>query len=358
MTRTFAVGALMLGALAAGCGGGSKHASRTTTAETVAAVRPAAPAVRPTAARLASAAVPRVQALVTDETENRLLVVDLPSGRVVRRLAMPTDPEDVAANSGACSSVVVTSGTAGQVTVLDRETLRRRSVIGGFGTPHIAAIAPGGAYAYVTDDARGTVTVIYLGTPRVTSTIEVGASAHHLSFDITHRLAWVALGESARTIVILGIADLAHPRVIGRFDPGFPAHDVEFSPDGQQAWVSSADGPDVSVFGAADRRTLFRVPVGPGPQHVAFAGRFAYLTSGYGGVIERVDAATGRVLNRAKAPYGSFELDAGGAYVVASSLLRGTVAIYDPQLVLRHVISVAPAAREIALSSSSGQLNR
>jgi hypothetical protein len=146
--------------------------------------------------------------------------------------------------------------------------------------------------------------------------------------------------------------------VIARFDPGFLAHDVEFSPDGQQAWVTSADGPDVSVFGAVDRRILFRVLVGPGPQHVPFAGRFAYLTSGYGGIIERVDAATGRGLNRAKAPYGSFELAADGAYVVASSLLRGTVAIYDPRLVLRHVISVAPAAREIALSSSSGSLNR
>jgi len=93
-------------------------------------------------------------------------------------------------------------------------------------------------------------------------------------------------------------------------------------------------------------------------QHVAFAGRFAYLTSGYGSIIERVDAATGSALNRVKGAYGSFELAADGADVVASSLLRGTVAIYDPQLVLRHVSSVAPAAREIALSSSSGWLNR
>ena len=127
-----------------------------------------------------------------------MLVVGLPSGRVVRRLAMPPDPEDVAADSGACSSVVVTSATAGKVTVLDRETLNRRGVIGGFVAPHIAEIAPGGAYAYVTDDARGTVTVISLADARVTSTIEVGASAHHLSFDAAHARAWVALGESAR----------------------------------------------------------------------------------------------------------------------------------------------------------------
>jgi hypothetical protein len=39
-----------------------------------------------------------VQALVTAETENRLLVVDLPSGRVVRRIPVARDPEDLAAD--------------------------------------------------------------------------------------------------------------------------------------------------------------------------------------------------------------------------------------------------------------------
>ena len=330
---------LALGAMLAGCGGGSRHRSSARTVAAVAPKKPSATAPRP------------IQALVTAETENRLLVVDLPSGRVIRRLAIADDPEDVAANSGACSSVVVTSAAAGKVTVLDRETLQPRSVLGGFGTPHIAEIAPGGAYAYVTDDARGTVTVIYLGTPRVISRIEVGASAHHLSFDLAHHLAWVALGETARTIVILSTADLAHPRVIGRFDPGFPAHDIEFSPNGQQAWVTSADSPNVSVFNPIDRRILFRVPVGTGPQHVAFAGRFAYLTSGYGGVIERVDASTGRILNRATAPHGSFELDAGLGYVVASSLLRGTLAIYNRQLKLLRAVRLAPATREVAIST-------
>jgi DNA-binding beta-propeller fold protein YncE len=345
MTPRTAGAALVLGAMLAGCGGASHHRSSATT---VAAVAPVpSPRKRPAPA----AATPPVQALVTAETENRLLVVDLPSGRVVRRLAIANDPEDVAANSGACSSVVVTSAAAGKVTVLDRETLRPRGAIGGFGSPHIAEIAPGGAYAYVTDDARGTVTVVYLGEPRVTSTIEVGASAHHLSFDVAHRVAWVALGETARTIVILSIADLAHPHVIGRFDPGFPAHDIEFSPNGRQAWVTSADGPDVSVFSATGRRILFRVPVGTGPQHVAFAGRFAFLTSGYGGMIEKVDAATGQVLARARSPHGSFELDARQGYVVASSLLRGTLAIYDPELTLLHVVHLAPATREVAIST-------
>jgi YVTN family beta-propeller protein len=249
MTHRTALSALMLSALLAACGGSAAH--RTTTS-----ARPATVGVRAAAPNRHRPARPPPKALVTAETENRLLVVALPSGRVVRRLAVAPDPEDIAADSGACSSVVAVSAAAGKVTVLDRETLNPRRVIGGFESPHIPEIAPGGQYAYVTDDGRGTVTVIALGTPRVTGTIEVGASAHHLSFDAERERAWVALGESARTIVILSTANQAYPRVIGRFDPGFAAHDVSFAPAGQRAWITSANGPDVTVFGAMAHRPL------------------------------------------------------------------------------------------------------
>ena len=56
-------------------------------------------------------------------------------------------------------------------------------------------------------------------------------------------------------------------------------------------------------------------------------------------------------MKRVPAPYGSFELDAGQGYVVASSLLRGTLAIYNPQLELLRVVHLAPAAREVAIST-------
>jgi YVTN family beta-propeller protein len=291
---------------------------------------------------------------VTAETENRLLVVDLPSGRVVRRIALARDPEDVAANGGECNTVVVVSAAGRAVTVLDGETLNPRRVLRGFAAPHIPEIAPGGQYGYVTDDARGTVTAIYLGDARVTSTIEVGAGAHHLSFDATHQRAWVALGESARTIVVLSTRRMDRPRVIGRFDPGFEVHDLSFSPDGARVWVTAAAGPDVSVFDAQTRRVLFRVPVGRSPQHVALTGRYAYLTSGYGSRIEQADARTGRILHRASTPYGSFELAADGRYVVVSSLLRGTLAIFTRQLKPLRVVHLAPATREVALSPPAG----
>ncbi|MGH2886971.1 MAG: YncE family protein, partial [Solirubrobacteraceae bacterium] len=131
-------------------------------------------------------------------------------------------------------------------------------------------------------------------------------------------------------------------------------HDLACSPDSGRVWLTSATGPDVTLFNRFDYGVVFRVAVGPPPQHVVLDGRYAYLTSGYGRVIEQVDASTGRILHRAATPYGSFELAADSRYVVTSSLLRGTLAIYSPSLEPLRVVHLAPATREVALSSPAG----
>jgi DNA-binding beta-propeller fold protein YncE len=301
------------------------------------------------------------RALVTDEQQNRLLAVDLPSGRIVHTVSVPADPEDIA-TAGNGGVVIVVSSRAGKVTVLDGHTLKVIKVFGGFEQPHIAEISPDGAYAYITDDPRGTLTVIRLSDLRVTDIVAVGAGAHHLAFSPTDRTVWIALGENAQEITTLStvtsrpsspasrIVDPGRPRVIGRFQPGFAAHDLAFSPDGRTIWVTSAAGPDVTAFDARTHRVRFRIPVGSPPQHVVFEGAYAYLTSGYGSTIEKVSATTGRVVTRAGSPYGSFELAAADGYVVSSSLLRGTLAIYTPNLKLLRVVKLAPATREVAIS--------
>jgi DNA-binding beta-propeller fold protein YncE len=348
----------------AGCGSGQPatpaHAARTkrplhTNTSTGAAATSA------TGGGSAPAVLPGPQALVTDEAQNRVLVVDLPSGHLVRWVALPPDPEDIA-TTGNGGVVVVVSTRSGKVIVLDRATLRRLETFGGFDQPHIVSISPDDQYAYVTDDASGTLTAIRLDDLKVTRTLSVGAGAHHMAFSPDERRVWVALGESARVITVVStvikpagasssaVVDPGRPHVVGHFDPGFLVHDLAFSPDGRQVWITSASGPDVTAFAARTRRAEFRVPVGPPPQHLAFAGAYVYATSGYGSTIERIDAANGRVADRAMSPYGSFELATADGYVATVSLLQGTIAIYTPALKLLRVAHLAPATREVAIS--------
>jgi DNA-binding beta-propeller fold protein YncE len=355
MTRLGALLTTVLLTLLAGCG------SRQAIKPNDSADTPAKAASSPASTSPPTRHLRAPQALVTDEAQNRLLVIDLSDGHVVRWVPLPADPEDIAAMGNGGVAVVVSSGS-GEVTVLDRSTLRPLKTFSGFDQPHVAAITPDDAYAYITDDARGTLTVIRLNDMKITTTLRVGAGAHHLAISPDERQVWVALGEAAPTITILStvvatppslsspVIDVAHPRVIGHLSPGFPAHDISFSPDGRRVWISSAAGPEVTVFDARSRQALFRVPVGPPPQHLALDGRYAYLTSGYGGTIEKVDASTGRVITRTSAPYGSFELAAADGYVTTASLLRGTLAIYTPNLTLLRVVKLAPATREVAIS--------
>jgi DNA-binding beta-propeller fold protein YncE len=295
-------------------------------------------------------AAPPMQALVTAETENRLVVVDPASGRIERRIAVATDPEFVAADR---RYAVVVSPGAGAVTVLARPSMRTIRVVRGFGSPHIAAISADRRFAYVTDDARGELSVVRLSDGRLLDRIQVGAQAHHIAVSPDGRQLWIGLGESASTVVIVDTSEPARPHLAGSFDPSFAAHDLRFAPGGKQVWVTASAAPDVGVFDARNHRVLLRVPGGRPPQHVAFSGLrddLAYITSGYGRRIEMVRRSTGRVLSVAHAPYGSFDLDAARELVATSSLLRGKLVVYDDQLRPLRVVPIAPATRDVALS--------
>jgi DNA-binding beta-propeller fold protein YncE len=301
--------------------------------------------------------------VVTAQTENRVLIVDLPSERVVGHATVPAGPDYVATSPlGPSGTAAVVSAGAGQVTLLNLGSLRPLKVFGGFVSPHIPAITPDAEYVYVTDDVSGQVTVLGLYNDRLLTRIDVGTGAHHLAFSPDQRHVWVALGQSARSIVILSsvvrrppppsspVEDPGRPHVIGRFTPGFLAHDLRFTPDGRRVWITSADTGKVGVFDARDRRLMFTVPGGPPPQHLVFNGRFAYITSGYGSLIEKVMIDSGKVIARARAPYGSFELDAAGGYVVTSSLFEGTLAIYNDRLRLLRVRKLAPSTEDVTIT--------
>jgi DNA-binding beta-propeller fold protein YncE len=289
-------------------------------------------------------------ALVTAETQNALLAVSLPSGKVLRRLPMPADPENVAAVGGRYA--VVVSPRAGAVTVVATPSLRIVRLLRGFVDPHIVAPTADLQGVYVTDDGSGQLVAIrFTPRPHVVRRVFVGRGAHHFSVSPSGNEAWIALGERARTIVVVDVSNPWRPRVERRFDPGFAAHDVAFSSD-LRAWVTASDRRSVTIFDTTTLRPVARVAAGPPPQHVAIGYRDeAFVTSGYGSSLEIVDRSSGRIRRTVRVPYGSFNVTLAGSFVVTSSLLRGTVTELDEtgRIVLKK--RVAPAARGVAVTA-------
>jgi DNA-binding beta-propeller fold protein YncE len=289
-------------------------------------------------------------ALVTAETENEVLAVSLPAGKVLRRVHVH-DPQTIAAGTTGPAVVVSPSGT---VTILAWRSLRIVAVLRGFRSPQIAAITPDGHWAYVTDAATGDLSVISLTRRRVVDRVFVGDGAHHLTISPNGQLTWVALGEHATTIVMLDTSQASRPRVVGRIHPAVSAHDLAFAPNGRTVWMTSDTASYVSVLDASSGRLIATVPAGPPPQHVVFipyGGARAYITSGYGSSLELVDSRTRRVVKRVEVPYGSFNLATSLDLIATASLLDGEVSEYaGPTLSHWMSVKVAPETRDLAIS--------
>jgi YVTN family beta-propeller protein len=291
----------------------------------------------------------RPVALVCAETSNEVLAVSLGphGGKVLRRIRL-ADPLMLAAPLHGPAVVV---NPHGRVTLLAWHSLRPIKVFGGFDRPEVAAIAPTGRYAYVSDAGSGRLVVIDLSRRRVVARVFVGSKAHHLDFSPDGTLLWVSLGETATTIVRLDTSNPRLPRVVGRIHPRVTAHGIEFAPDGRSVWVSSSSAPFVTVFDAATGRVLRRIGAGKGPQEIAFAGKRAIVTSGYGSSLEAVSWRTYGRHGSVSMPYGSFNLATLGGKVVTSSVLTGYVTELRAGTLRRMwTKEIAPVTRYVAIS--------
>jgi DNA-binding beta-propeller fold protein YncE len=291
----------------------------------------------------------RPVALVTAETANEVLAVSLGKygGHILRRVHL-VDPLMIASAPHSLAVVVSPKGT---VTLLAWHSLRPIKVFDAFHRPEVAAIAPGGHLAYVTDDATGELSAIDLGRRKIVDRVFVGAHAHHFAISPNGEQIWVALGETARTIVRLDASNPRKPRVVGRLHPRSAAHDLGFEPDGQMVWITSAASPDVRLYSSAGQ-PLEGADGGRAPQHVAFSGRYALIASGYSSSLAELCWRHPYCSRRTvQVPYGSFNLATYGGFVVTTSLLTGQVTeIRVDDLHRLWTEKVAPAARYVAIS--------
>ncbi len=292
----------------------------------------------------------RPVALVCAETSNEVFAVSLGprGGQVLKRVHLD-DPLMIAAPLHGPAVVVDPHGS---VTLLGWRSLRVVKVFHGFREPEVAAIAPGDRYAYVSDAGSGRLVVLDLARQRVVHSVFVGHLAHHLDFSPDGRRLWVALGETATTIVRLDTSNLRRPRVVGRIHPRVTGHGIEFSPDGRTVWVSSSAAPFVTVFDAANGKALREIAAGKGPQEIAFSGKRAIVTSGYGSSLEAVSWRTYGRHGSVSMPYGSFNLATlGDGNVVTSSVLNGYVTELEAGTLKRlWAVKIAPATRYVTIS--------
>jgi sugar lactone lactonase YvrE len=285
---------------------------------------------------------------VTADREAHVVAVELATGRMVRRIPTLEGPRSI--QSVFATRSVVAHTAEGAVTLLDG--LEKRRVLRGFQEPRYTAMGPDGKQAYVTDSKSGEVAVLELDTGRVVHRTEVGALARHVTADPLGRTLWVALGFSARTIVVLDLADPVRPRVIRRISPPFPAHDVAFEPRGRQVWVSAGEDRLLAVYepsGHLQATTRADAP----PQHVTFAAGRAFVASGDSGLVRVHALHDGGLVRTSPVPAGSYNVQSGLGAVVTPSLDEGTLVVLDRFGRNLRELRVAASSHDAALVTTA-----
>ena len=302
-------------------------------AAALAAVSPAA---------LARAAGGTPIALVTADLEGYVAALNLSSGRVEKGIRVAPGPQSIQSSLG--RRALVGHPDEGVVTVIDAVPLRVAHVLRGFGEPRYAVATPGGLNAILADAGREELATIDLVRGRVLRRTPVGGPARHLAMAPDGRSIWVALGTKAERIAVVSVERDALP--VRFLQPPFPAHDVAFTPRGGSVWVTSGDRGEVAVYDSRTLRLRRRLFAHAPPQHVAFLGDLAFVTSGEAGTLRVHRVRDGALVRTVRVPEGTYNVATGWGVVFAPSLSQGTLAVVDDRGRPRRVVHVARSSHD------------
>jgi DNA-binding beta-propeller fold protein YncE len=283
-------------------------------------------------------------AYVTADLESHVVVFDLTTAEVVRRIRTGPGPRSIEEVRG--SIAVVAHTEHGVVTLLDAVTGRIRAEVEGFAAPRYTAVHPGLPYAYVTDSASEEVVVLDVYEARIRGRMRVAGPARHISLSPDGQTLWTALGIAAARVAVLDTSNARRPRLVRTFAPPFLAHDVVFAPDGRAVWVTSGSERRIAIYRRG--RPVRVVDAGAAPQHVAFGREKAFVASGDDGTVRR-HRLDGSLVREVRVPVGSYNVTFDGSGLVSPSLAKGTVSVLDRNGRVRVVRHVARAAHDACI---------
>lgn len=202
--------------------------------------------------------------VVTSETTQRLLVVNLESGAVEK--AIPTGAAAshmvaVSADGAHAWTANITPGSVSEIDLTNGTLVRTIEV-----APRVEGIAitPDGREVWAGSNTNGTVSVIDTRTGTIVETLT--------GFSLPYRLAMSADGKIAMVCDAQGnavhVVDVAQRKVTGRVTGLGAPRGVNISPDGRTAFVTLAADPSVAIVDLESMTVSRRIGVGTAPDGV------------------------------------------------------------------------------------------
>jgi YVTN family beta-propeller protein len=225
-------------------------------------------------------------------------VIDVPDRRLVRVLNAGTDPEQFAISADG-ARLFVANEDAGQVTVLDIARGSAVKTIPVGDEPEGVDLSADGRFVYVTSEAENKVSAIDAESLEVAAAIAVGPRPRSTAFMPDRPRAFVSAENDAAVYVIdTGAHTVAKKIALG--DPQLRPMGVAASPDGRFVYVTTGRGGTLVKIDAATGGMLGSLQVGERPWGVSVSadGRTIVTANGPSNDVTIVDAGAWTVAGR------------------------------------------------------------
>lgn len=196
--------------------------------------------------RLVSVAVSGSTALVVNEDQDAVRVLDIDAGAQVGQITVGNRPSFVTMTGA--NTAIVSNGTSGNIMFLDVAGRKVTGTLSVGKDPRSVALHPSGRYAYVALGGDNAIAIVDLkGTPQRIGTLGVGKNPVAIAFSVNGSRAAVA-NVSSNTLTVLDTTNPASPQLVANVGVGAQPSFLAFGQlDADAVYVSNQGANYVSV---------------------------------------------------------------------------------------------------------------
>jgi YVTN family beta-propeller protein len=207
--------------------------------------------------------------------KNRVAVVDTTQWKVTQGIDTPPGPRRIALQPDGQYLWVAYDGAAGGasgVAVLDPRSLRKVAELPTGRGGHDLAFSDDSRFAFVTNEADGTVSVLDTGKLARLRDVKAGSRPVSIAWSSQAGAAYVVSADGAITALD---GEKAEPRARIAAEPGLGR--IRFAPGGRLAFIVHPERDAVHILDAASNRIVQTADVEDRPDQVTFSDELAYV---------------------------------------------------------------------------------
>jgi YVTN family beta-propeller protein len=238
-----------------------------------------------------------------DPSADGIGIVDIETMKLQRVLRGVSDPEQMVVSKDG-KHLYIASEDTGTAVIMNVATGERIAALPVGGEPEGVGISPDGRFVYMTSEEDHQVSVISTADQTVIQKFEVGQRPRQAAFSSDGSRAYVT-GEMDATVALVDA--LAHKVIhtIQLSGEMVRPMEVDLSPDDQIIYVTTGRGGTLVAIDAASFEPLNQVTVGARPWGLAISpdGKYLYTANGPSNDVSVVDAKSFKVVT--KVPVGT-----------------------------------------------------